>query len=120
MREGMRDRKASAMVDVSDVTTVVSALSGIAVTLGFPFVLLQLRQNGKLVEASHRQIEAMITQNRTQGLHPGEMEPGGARGSRLLRTRTPRARAALGASSRVPQYRPERRVSSCPWGNQYI
>ena len=54
------------MTTISDIASVLAALSGIAVILGVPFVLLQLRQNARLVEASNRQIEAMVMQNKIQ------------------------------------------------------
>lgn len=45
------------VVDLSTVIQYLDAVSAIAVTLGVFFVIFQLRQNAKLIEASNKQIE---------------------------------------------------------------
>jgi hypothetical protein len=56
------------MVDVSFILEVLSGASTIAVVLGIPFILLQMRQNARLVEAANRQTELVALQNRSQVL----------------------------------------------------
>jgi hypothetical protein len=56
------------MVDASTVLMVLSGASTIAVILGIPFILLQMRQNARLVEAANRQSELVAHQNRSQVL----------------------------------------------------
>lgn len=58
-------------IDVQTVIQYLDAVSAIAVTLGVFFVVFQLRQNGRLIEASNRQnettnrqVEANLQQNK--------------------------------------------------------
>jgi hypothetical protein len=53
------------VVDLSFVLEVLSGASTIAVILGIPFILLQMRQNARLVEAANRQTELVAQQNRS-------------------------------------------------------
>ena len=60
-------------LDLSILIQYLDAISALAVTLGVIFVVFQLRQNAKLIEASNRQIETMnkqveanLAQNRQQ------------------------------------------------------
>jgi hypothetical protein len=62
-------------LDLSELIQVLSAMSSLAVIAGVVFVVFQLRQNAKLIEASNRQleisnrqVEASIQQNRQQVL----------------------------------------------------
>jgi hypothetical protein len=62
-------------LDLSGLIQVLSAISSLAVIAGVVFVVFQLRQNAKLIEASNRQlelsnrqVEASIQQNRQQVL----------------------------------------------------
>jgi hypothetical protein len=54
------------MVDLSYVLEALSGASTIAVILGIPFIVLQMRQNGRMVEAANRQAELVALQNRSQ------------------------------------------------------
>ena len=56
------------MVDVSSILEVLSGASTIAVILGIPFIVLQMRQNARMVEAANRQAELVALQNRSQVL----------------------------------------------------
>jgi hypothetical protein len=49
------------MVSVSDVVTWLAAVSSLAVIVGVGFVVLQLRQNGRLLEATLRQQRSDVT-----------------------------------------------------------
>ncbi|MCI4363962.1 MAG: hypothetical protein L3K13_06660 [Thermoplasmata archaeon] len=54
------------MADIPTLIQLLSAASTIAVILGVPFILLQLRQNARILEVSNRQVEVMIHQTRSQ------------------------------------------------------
>jgi hypothetical protein len=56
------------MVDVSSILQVLSGASTIAVILGIPFILLQMRQNARMLETANRQTELVALQNRSQVL----------------------------------------------------
>jgi hypothetical protein len=56
------------MVSLGEVLEGLSGASTIAVILGIPFILLQMRQNARMVEAATRQTELVAFQNRTQVL----------------------------------------------------
>jgi hypothetical protein len=56
------------MVDLAFILEVLSGASTIAVILGIPFILLQMRQNARLVEAANRQAELVSQQNRSMVL----------------------------------------------------
>lgn len=49
------------MVSLSDVITVLSAISSIAVIFGAGFVVVQLRQNARLLEAQLRQTRSEVS-----------------------------------------------------------
>lgn len=49
------------MVDVTDLVTVLSAVSSLAVIAGAFFIVFQLRQNAKLIEATLRQSRADVS-----------------------------------------------------------
>jgi hypothetical protein len=53
------------MVDASTILEYLSAASTLAVILGLPFVLLQMRQNTRVIEAANRQVEVGMQQTRT-------------------------------------------------------
>jgi hypothetical protein len=53
------------MVDLSLILEGLSGASTIAVILGIPFIVLQMRQNAKMVEAANRQSELVAVQNRS-------------------------------------------------------
>ncbi len=48
------------MVTVSDVVTILSASSSIAVILGAIFIVFQMRQNGRLIEATLKEGRATV------------------------------------------------------------
>ncbi len=52
-------------IDAAYVVTILNGVSAIAVVLGVAFVVLQLRQNNRLIEASNRQVEANFLQARS-------------------------------------------------------
>ncbi len=52
-------------IDASFIVTVLNGVSAIAVVLGVAFVVLQLRQNNRLIEATNRQVEANFLQARS-------------------------------------------------------
>ncbi|MCI4319839.1 MAG: hypothetical protein L3K23_06895 [Thermoplasmata archaeon] len=54
------------MVDLTTFVQVLGAASTVSVILGVPFILLQMRQNARLVATSNRQVEVMIAQTRSQ------------------------------------------------------
>ncbi len=54
------------MVDLTTFIQVLGAASTVAVILGIPFIVLQMRQNSKMVETSNRQVDVMIHQTRSQ------------------------------------------------------
>ncbi|MGI0131084.1 MAG: DUF4760 domain-containing protein [Thermoplasmata archaeon] len=56
------------MVDVGSILEVLSGASTIAVILGIPFIVLQMRQNARMVTAANRQAELLAFQNRAQVL----------------------------------------------------
>lgn len=56
------------MVDLSLILEVLSGASTIAVILGIPFIVLQMRQNVRLLEVANRQTELVALQNRSQVL----------------------------------------------------
>jgi len=56
------------MVDLSTILEALSGASTIAVILGIPFIILQMRQNARMVEAANRQSELVARQNRSQVL----------------------------------------------------
>lgn len=56
----------NAMTDLTTFIQFLSAASTIAVILGVPFILLQLRQNALILQTSNRQVEVMIHQTRSQ------------------------------------------------------
>jgi hypothetical protein len=56
------------MVDLSLVLEALSGASTIAVILGIPFIVLQMRQNTRMVEVANRQAELLALQNRSQVL----------------------------------------------------
>ena len=49
-------------VDLSEVGQALSAVSSVAVIVGVAFIVFQLRQNNRLIEASKRQVEANLLQ----------------------------------------------------------
>lgn len=51
--------------EFSDFVQVLNALSSVVVMLGVLFVVLQLRQNARLIETSNKQVHASIEQNRS-------------------------------------------------------
>jgi len=51
---------ARAMVTLSDVVTVLSASSSIAIILGAVFIILQMRQNAKLIEATLKEARSNV------------------------------------------------------------
>ncbi len=53
------------MVELTDITQVLNAISAVAVLLGVVFVVFQLRQNGRLIKASNEQVQASILQNKS-------------------------------------------------------
>ncbi len=55
----------SAILDAAYVVTILNGVSAIAVILGVAFVVLQLRQNSRLIEASNKQVEANFLQARS-------------------------------------------------------
>jgi hypothetical protein len=54
------------MVDLSFILEALSGASTIAVILGVPFILLQMRQNARMLEVANRQTELVALQNRSQ------------------------------------------------------
>jgi hypothetical protein len=56
------------MVDLSLVLEALSGASTIAVILGIPFIVLQMRQNARMLEAANRQTELVALQNRSEVL----------------------------------------------------
>lgn len=54
------------MVDLTSLIQILGAASTIAIILGTPFIVLQLRQNARILEASRKQVEVMIHQTRSQ------------------------------------------------------
>jgi hypothetical protein len=54
------------MADLTTLIQVLSAASTIAIILGVPFIVLQLKQNARILQASNRQVEVMIHQTRSQ------------------------------------------------------
>jgi hypothetical protein len=52
-------------VDATYVVTILNGVSAIAVVLGVIFVVLQLKQNNRLIEASNKQVEANFLQARS-------------------------------------------------------
>lgn len=54
------------MVDITTIAQALSAASTIAIILGIPFILLQMRQNARMIEAANRQAELVAAQNRSQ------------------------------------------------------
>src|SRR5579859_7425442 len=54
------------MVDLTSLIQILGAASTIAIILGVPFIVLQLRQNARILEASNRQAEVMVHQTRSQ------------------------------------------------------
>ncbi len=52
--------RAGPMVSLSDVVTVLSASSSIAVILGAIFIVLQMRQNARLIEATLKENRANV------------------------------------------------------------
>ena len=49
-------------VDLSEIGQALSAVSSVAVIVGVVFIVFQLRQNNRLIEASKRQVEANLLQ----------------------------------------------------------
>lgn len=56
------------MVDLSLILEALSGASTIAVILGIPFIILQMRQNAHMLEVANRQAELLAAQNRSQVL----------------------------------------------------
>jgi hypothetical protein len=56
------------MVDLGLILEALSGASTIAVILGIPFIVLQMRQNARMVESAIRQTELVALQNRSQVL----------------------------------------------------
>ncbi|MCI4352622.1 MAG: hypothetical protein L3K14_04460 [Thermoplasmata archaeon] len=54
------------VIDVTTLIQLLSAASTIAVILGVPFIVLQLKQNARILQVSNRQVEVMIHQARAQ------------------------------------------------------
>jgi len=53
------------LVDFTDVLQILNGVSAVAVLLGVVFVVFQLRQNNKIIQASNRQVEASVQQNKS-------------------------------------------------------
>ncbi len=53
------------LASLSDLVQFLNAVSAVAVLLGVVFVVFQLRQNGRLIDASNRQVLASIQQNKS-------------------------------------------------------
>ncbi len=53
------------MVDLSEIVQYLNAISSVAVLLGVVFVVLQLRQNARLIRVSNEQVQASIQQNKS-------------------------------------------------------
>src|SRR5208282_4294894 len=49
------------LIDFSRISTDLSAISSIAVILGAAFIVFQLRQNGRLIEASTKETKTNIS-----------------------------------------------------------
>jgi hypothetical protein len=58
----------STMVDLGLILEALSGASTIAVILGIPFIVLQMRQNARMVATANRQTELVALQNRSQVL----------------------------------------------------
>jgi acyl-CoA reductase-like NAD-dependent aldehyde dehydrogenase len=54
------------MVDLNEILEFLSGASTIAVILGVPFIVLQMRQNARMLEVANRQTELVALQNRSQ------------------------------------------------------
>ncbi len=54
------------MTDITTLIQILSAASTISVILGVPFIVLQLKQNARILQVSNRQVEVMIHQTRSQ------------------------------------------------------